>query len=80
MSDLSLTKFYAEFQPLRIDDLDPEVKEFIGIKTEWQRLRIIEDGQFGGQWACEPTIDSEYDYKFEWWVPECDLKPIEEKQ
>lgn len=61
----------AVFQPLREDDLKPEVRQHIGQTFTFQAGWVIENGQFQGQWAMMPIDPAPVHFG---WAPACDLK------
>jgi hypothetical protein len=66
-------KFVATFEPVRRDDLRDNAADWIGRRLTWQRMWLIEDGPYAGQWACSPYDGKTFEPTPFSWVPECDL-------
>lgn len=76
-------RFDARFLPLRLDDLQPGVADWIGRVIHWQVCWIIEREPYEGLFACGPFPKREAQGRWTAgdlppfaWVPECDLADI----
>jgi hypothetical protein len=72
-------KFWAVFNPKRIDNLQNNAHKDIGKKIKFMAETIIDDGIYQGQYRCSPAVDwiLVYLHEIEWtWAPQCDLDII----
>ena len=65
----------AKLNPVRQDDLQTGVSEYIGKVCQWRALHIIEDGAYVGQWAML-NVDFTNPLPPFAWSPLCDLEII----
>lgn len=67
-------KFDAAFEPVRLDDLRDDASAWFGRVLTWQRMWLIENGPYEGQWACSAYDGKSFAQTPFAWVPECDLR------
>lgn len=69
----------ATFQPQRTDDLRPEAREWIGVRTHWHASFYIDFGPYAGQMAMLAwDFNPEKPLVPMGWVPFCDLADVVE--
>lgn len=66
----SYVEFEATFRPRRTDDLKEGSPEWVGWHGTWRVLWEIEDGDYAGEWACEPVSEKPRTFI---WAPSGDL-------
>ena len=63
------------FKPQRIDDLQDDVSACVGMHCTWEAIRLIEDGDYAGQWAMVPLLNANDMPNVPFaWTPECDIE------